>query len=72
MMRNLKQLEKRIEKMDVKYRTPICGTALLMPYQILELLKEEKAKWVNQTYDANVESLCGSMIMEYDIEFTLV
>lgn len=41
-MRNLKQLEKRIEKMDVKYRTPICGTPLLMPYQVLELLKESK------------------------------
>ena len=37
------KIEKIIEKhMDVNYRTPICGTPLLTPHQIVELLEKMK------------------------------
>lgn len=49
MMNNLQRfwLSRKIEatiekKMDVHYRTPICGTPLLTPHQIVELLEKMK------------------------------
>jgi hypothetical protein len=38
-----RKIEATIEKhMDVNYRTPICGTPLLTPHQIVELLEKMK------------------------------
>jgi len=38
-----RKMEATIEKsMDVNYRTPICGTPLLTPHQIVELLEKMK------------------------------
>jgi hypothetical protein len=37
-----KNLLKMIERENIKYRTPICGSPLLMPYQVYNIIKKLK------------------------------